>query len=148
MTPEQAFKTLTGLELLNEMLKGNFPPPAIAKTLFYTLVEVSEGFAAFEGTPNAQLLNPLGAVHGGWALTLIDSAAGCAAHTTLPAGVGYTTVETKMNFTRPISPKTGVCRAEGRVIHRGNKIITCEAHLKDANGKLLAHGTSTLIILS
>lgn len=147
MMPEDAFKTLTGLQLLNEMLKGNLPPPTISETLNFTLKEVSEGYALFEGTPTAKMLNPLGAVHGGWALTLIDSAAGCAAHTTLPAGVGYTTVETKMNFTRPISPKTGLCRAEGRVIHRGNRIITCEAHLKDANGKLLAHGTSTLIVL-
>lgn len=147
MTPQDAFKTLSGLELLQMMIAGHLPPPSISQTLNFRLVEATQGACVFEGTPTAQFLNPLGSVHGGWALTLIDSAAGCAAHTTLPAGVGYTTVETKMNFTRAISPQTGLCRAEGKVINRGNKIITAEAFLRDSNGKLLSHGTSTLIIL-
>ena len=102
----------------------------------------------FEGTPAPNLLNPLGAVHGGWALTLIDSACGCAVHTELDAGVGYTTVETKVNFTRPIAPDGGAVRCEGRVLSRGRQIATAEASLRSADGKLLAHGTSTLIILA
>ncbi len=83
--------------------------------------EVGDGFAAFEGEPGEHLLNPLGGVHGGWALTLIDSAGGCAAHSTLPAGVGYATIETKGNFSRPITRDTGPVRAEGRVVARGAK---------------------------
>jgi uncharacterized protein (TIGR00369 family) len=101
----------------------------------------------FIGEPSDRILNPLGIVHGGWALTLIDSCCGCAAHTTLAAGIGYTTVETKVNFVRAITPATGQVRAEGRVIARGRTIITTEGTLTDSNGKLLAHGTSTLMVL-
>ena len=93
-------------------------------------------------------MNPLGIVHGGWALTLIDSAAGCAAHTLLPAGASYATVETKANFSRPIPEDAGRVRAEGRAIGRGRRIISCEARVVDAKGRLLAHGTSTLMVLA
>jgi uncharacterized protein (TIGR00369 family) len=86
-------------------------------------------------------------VHGGWALTLIDSAAGCAAHTLLPAGASYATIETKANFSRPIVEDSGRVRAEGRAIGRGRRIISCEARVVDAKGRLLAHGTSTLMVL-
>ena len=99
------------------------------------------------GEPSDRILNPLGIVHGGWALTLIDSCTGCAAHTTLPAGVGYTTVETKVNFVRAITPASGQVRAEGVVVARGRTIITAEGKLTDSRGRLLAHGTSTLIVL-
>jgi uncharacterized protein (TIGR00369 family) len=92
-------------------------------------------------------LNPLGIVHGGWALTLIDSAAGCAAHTLLPAGASYATIETKANFSRPIAEDSGRVRAKGRAIGRGRRIISCEARVVDAQGRLLAHGTSTLMVL-
>ena len=85
-------------------------------------------------------------MHGGWALTLIDSAAGCAAHTLLPAGVGYATVETKANFTRPITEDAGRVRAEGRVVTRGRQIMTADARLLDSQGRILAHGTSTLMV--
>src|SRR5262249_49748347 len=101
----------------------------------------------FEGEPSDRILNPLGIVHGGWALTLIDSCTGCAAHTTLPANTGYTTVETKVNFVRAITPETGMLRAEGRVVAQGRTIITAEGKLIDANGKLYAHGLSTLLVL-
>jgi len=137
----------TGLEMLRAMIAGDLPAAPIAEPLNFRLVEVEKGRAVFEGTPAANLLNPLGAVHGGWALTLIDSACGCAVHTELDAGVGYTTVETKVNFTRPIAPDGGPVRCEGRVLSRGRQIATAEARLCSADGKLLAHGTSTLIIL-
>ena len=119
---------LPGLEAMRLLIAGKLPAPSIAGTLGFTLI-------------------PLGMVHGGWALTLIDSCTGCAAHTTLPAGIGYTTVETKVNFVRAITPQTGQVRAEGKVIARGRTIITAEGVLKDAGGKLLAHGTSTLMVL-
>jgi uncharacterized protein (TIGR00369 family) len=139
---------LTGLEMLRAMLAGELPAAPIGGTMGFRLVEVEQGRAVFEGTPSPGLLNPLGAVHGGWALTLIDSACGCAVHTELDAGVGYTTVETKVNFTRPIAPDGGPVRCAGRVLSRGRQIATAEAQLRSAEGKLLAHGTSTLIILA
>ena len=110
------------------------------------LVEAEPGRAVFEGRPGPHLYNPLGSIHGGFALTLIDSATGCAVHTELGAGVGYTTVETKTNMVRPV-PSEGIVRCEGRVLSRGRTIATAEAYLRSAEGKLLAHGTSTLIIL-
>ena len=138
---------LSGLEAMQALIAGKFPPPSIATTLGFTLAEVEFGRAVFVGTPSDRILNPLGIVHGGWALTLIDSCTGCAAHTTLSAGVGYTTVETKVNFVRAIQADTGELRAEGQVVAQGRTIITAEGRLTDAKGKLYAHGTSTLLVL-
>ena len=139
---------LSGREMLEAMIEGRFPSPPMARTLDFLLAEIGDGVAVFEGTPGPDLLNPLGSVHGGWALTLIDSAAGCALHTRLPAGVGYTTVETKVNMTRAIRADDGKVRCEGRVLSQGRQIATAEARLLSADGKLLAHGTSTLMILA
>jgi uncharacterized protein (TIGR00369 family) len=136
----------TGLEFLQAIIDGKLPAPPIAETLSFWLVEVGDGYAVFEGDTGVHLLNPLGTVHGGWALTLIDSAAGCAAHTLLPAGVGYATVETKANFSRPIKDDTGRVRTEGRVVGRGRQIISAEARISDAKGRILAHGTSTIMV--
>ena len=145
-TPEE-IAGLTGLQMMQALVEGRIPAPPIAQTMSFYLVEVGDGTAVFEAEPGTHLLNPLGIIHGGWALTLIDSAAGCAGHTTLPPDVGYTSVETKTNFTRPIRHDTGRVRAEGRVISRGRQIITAEARLLDKQGRILAHGTSTLIVL-
>jgi uncharacterized protein (TIGR00369 family) len=144
--PEQV-RGLTGRQVLQAMIDGELPAPPIARTLGFDLVEVGDGFAAFEGDTGPHLLNPLGTVHGGWALTLIDSAAGCAGATLLPEGVSYTTVETKANFVRPILPGTGRVRCEATAVGRGRRIISCEAKVTSADGKLLAHGTSTLLVL-
>lgn len=138
---------MTGLEAMQALIDGKFPPPSIAATLGFWLAEVEDGRALFLGEPSDRIMNPLGIVHGGWALTLIDSCCGCAAHTTLSPGVGYTTVETKVNFVRAILPGTGQVRAEGRVVARGRSIITSEGTLTDSRGRLLAHGTSTLMVL-
>jgi len=140
-------RTLSGLEAMKLLIAGGHPPPSIATTLGFTLAEVEVGRAVFIGEPSDRILNPLGIVHGGWALTLIDSCTGCAAHTTLPADVGYTTVETKVNFVRAITPETDPVRAEGVVVARGRTIITAEGKLTDSRGRLLAHGVSTLIVL-
>ncbi len=141
------FEGRNGIELLRAMIAGELPAPPISRAMNILLVEVEPGRAVFEGRPDAAFLNPLGSVHGGVALTLIDSACGCAVHTELDAGVGYTTVETKANFVRPV-PAEGVVRCEGRVLSRGRQIATAEAYLRDERGKLLAHGTSTLIIFA
>jgi uncharacterized protein (TIGR00369 family) len=138
---------MTGKEVLQAIVEGRLPAPPIASTLAFELVEVGDGLAVFEGDPGPQLLNPLGTVHGGWALTLIDSAAGCAAHSLLPPGVGYATVETKGNFSRPITAGTGRVRAVGRVVGRGRQIVSAEVHVLDAEGRVLAHGTSTILVL-
>jgi uncharacterized protein (TIGR00369 family) len=138
---------MSGIELLRAMIAGDLPAPPISRAMSILLVEVEPGRALFEGRPGPHLFNPLGGIHGGFALTLIDSAAGCAVHTELHAGTGYTTVETKVNFTRPIPPDGSPVRCEGRVVTRGRQIATAEARLLSAEGKVLAHGTSTLIIL-
>jgi uncharacterized protein (TIGR00369 family) len=137
---------MTGRQIMQAIIDGTILAPMIAETLSFWLVEVGDGSAVFEGETGPHLLNPLGGVHGGWALTLIDSAAGCAGHTLLPADVGYATVETKANFTRPITKDTGRVRAEGRVVSRGRQIITAEARILDSEGRILAHGTSTLMV--
>ncbi|HWZ63099.1 MAG TPA: PaaI family thioesterase [Steroidobacteraceae bacterium] len=138
---------MSGRELLESMVAGRLPMPPMGHTLGFRLVAVGEGTAVFEGAPGEQLLNPMGIVHGGWVLTLIDSATGCAAHTLLPPGVGYTTVETKVNFSRVIRADTPRVRCEGRVVSKGRQIISAEAVVKGSDGKVLAHGTSTLLVL-
>jgi uncharacterized protein (TIGR00369 family) len=145
-TPEEV-AGLTGRQHLQAIMDGLLPAPPIAKTMSFTIIEIGEGSVNFEGKPGPHLLNPLGIVHGGWALTLIDTVTGCAAHSTLPAGVGYATIETKANFSRAITAETGSVRAEGRVVGRGRTIISCEGRIIDAAGRLLAHGTSTLMVL-
>jgi uncharacterized protein (TIGR00369 family) len=147
VAPPADIEGLSGLEMLQAMVEGRLPAPPMAGTLGFLLVEVSPGVAVFEGSPGPHLLNPLGSVHGGWALTLIDSATGCALHTELPAGTGYTTVETRANFTRAIPPDAGPLRCEGRLLTRGRQIATAEAKLLFPDGRIAAHGSSTLIIL-
>ncbi len=137
---------MTGKQILQAIIDGELPQPPIAQTLSFWLTEVGDGFAAFEGEPGSHLLNPMGGVHGGWALTLIDSAVGCAGQTLLPAGTGYATVETKANFSRPITKDTGRVRAESRVVSQGRQVISGEARVLSRDGKVLAHGTSTLLV--
>jgi uncharacterized protein (TIGR00369 family) len=139
---------MSGLEFLQALIDGRLPPVPMGRTMGFRLVEVAEGRAVFEGEPGPALLNPLGHVHGGLALTLIDSAAGCSVHSTLKPGVGYATVETKVNFTRPILADAGTIRCEGRVVTSGRTLATAEARLLSADGKILAHGTSTLMIFA
>jgi uncharacterized protein (TIGR00369 family) len=143
----QEVAAMSGKEVLQALLDGRLPPPSMAATLSFWLVEVGEGFAVFEGDPGPRLLNPMGTVHGGWALALIDSATGCACHSVLPPGASYTTIETKVNFSRPITPDSGRVRAEGRVVSQGRRIISSQAQLLSRDGRVLAHGTSTVMIL-
>ena len=148
VAPLAEMSALSGLQLLQAMVRGEVPQAAICEPLSFRLVEVGEGFAAFEGEPGPHLFNPQGGVHGGWAMTMIDSAAGCAGLTLLPAGQVFTTLETKVNMTRAITDRTGVVRTESRVVSSGRRVITCEAYVRDAAGRILAHGTSTLLVIS
>jgi len=137
----------SGLEALREVFEGRVPPPPIAETMGIEGVHVEEGKAVFEGEPAEYLYNPIGVVHGGFAMTLLDSAMGCAVHSTLKVGERYTTLEVKTNFVRPITVDTGRVRCEGTVIHRGGTIATAEGKLIAIDsGKLLAHGTTTCLI--
>jgi uncharacterized protein (TIGR00369 family) len=140
---------MSGLEALRAIMASELPPPPIALLLGMAPVEASEGRAVFAAEPGERHYNPIGLVHGGLAATLLDSAMGCAVQTTLPAGVAYTTLELKVNFTRPITRDTGrvLCRAE--VVHRGGRVATAEGRVvAEETGKLLAHGTTTCLILA
>jgi uncharacterized protein (TIGR00369 family) len=136
----------TGIEFLRALLDGTLPPPPIAQTLGMALVEIDEGRAVFTFEPQEYHYNAIGAVHGGLALTLIDSATGCAVQSRLPAGAGYTTLETKANFIRPITHDAGLVHCTGKAVHVGRTTATAQALVEDAEGRLLAHGTSTLLI--
>jgi len=144
--PHEDVHLYSGAELLQRVVDGLYPAPPIAAAMNFGLTEVEAGRAVFRGLPGERHLNPLGSVHGGWAATLLDSALGCAVHSTLDKGEAYTTVEFKVNLTRPITPKTGEVVCEGRVIHKGRTLAVSEATLKDKDGKLLAFGTETCSI--
>ncbi|WP_412049452.1 PaaI family thioesterase [Hoeflea sp. Naph1] len=135
-----------GLSVTQGILEGRLPGAAMAKTLNFWLTKVEEGLIVFTGSPTEEHLNPLGTIHGGWAATVLDSSLACAVMTTLEPGEGYTTVEFKLNLTRPILPGMGELACEGRLVHRGKTIATSEAYLRDSSGKLLAHGTETCAI--
>lgn len=144
--PHDDVHKYSGLELMQRILDGKYPVPPISYQLSFTLTEALEGRVVFRGMPSERYLNPLGSVHGGWAATLLDSALGCAVQTLLDKGEAYTTAEFKVNFMRPITPKTGEVVCEGKIIHKGRTLAVSEASLKDANGKLLAFGTETCSI--
>ena len=140
--------TLPGLELLRRMITGEVPYPPIAETVGMRLVEAEPGRVTWEGEPGEHLYNPIGTVHAGFATTLLDSAMGTAFVSVADAGTRWTTLELKANFTRPITAGTGTVRCVGTVVHRGRTVVTTEARLEDAGSRLLAHGTSTILVLS
>ena len=118
----------------------------IADHTGFGLVEVESGRAVFAGTPALRHYNPLGTVHGGYAATLLDSCMGCAVHTALPKGTGYTTLEFKVSLVRPITADTGPVRAEGKLVSGGRRVATAEGRLTDSSGRLLAHATTTCLV--
>jgi uncharacterized protein (TIGR00369 family) len=136
----------SGLEIMRAMLRGELPCPPFAKTLDFALLEVDEGRALFQGTPGPSHLNPMGTVHGGWYATLLDSAMGCAVHTMMPSGRGYTTAELGVNLVRAIGGKAPRVRAEGKVIHVGRQLATAEGRLYGPDGTLYAHATTTCLV--
>lgn len=146
MVLSEATRRMSGLEFLRAMSRGELNAPPIAELMGFALVEVEEGRAVFECVPGEHHYNPIGTVHGGLACALLDSAMGCAVHTMLPAETGYTTLELKTNFLRPVTVETGLLRCEGAAIHVGGRIATAEARLTDRAGKLHAHGTTTCMI--
>jgi uncharacterized protein (TIGR00369 family) len=148
MSAAAAGAGMPGLEYVRAIQAGKLPPPPIAVVMNYRIAELDEGRAVFEGEPGEEHYNPIGVVHGGYAATILDSALGCAVHTTLPAGAGYTSQTLEVKYLRPISRDTGTVRCAAEVVYRGRKTATAEARLTAAgSGKLLATGTSTCLIL-
>jgi len=138
---------MTGLQALQAAFSKPGSAPSIGRTLNFSPTSLEEGKVVFEGEPTEDHLNPLRTVHGGYAATLLDSCMGCAIHSTLPAGKTYTTLELKVNYIRAMRPGDGKVQAIGEVIHVGRSTATAEGRLIDANGRLLAHGTTTCIIM-
>lgn len=139
-------KAVSGMDFLKGILHGDYPTPPIGMTLDFFPVEGEPGRVVFQGTPGMQHYNPLGCVHGGYFCTLLDSAVGCAVQSMLPAGMGYTTLEIKVNLIRAMTVNTGPVRAEGKVIQVGRQVGTAEGRIVDAAGKVYAHATTTCLI--
>lgn len=138
--------TLSGLEVLRMVIGGELPQPPMAHLMDIRLVEVENGKTVFESIPGEFHYNPLGTVHGGFGATLLDSAMGCAVHSTLEAGDAYTTLELKINFLRPLTHATGLVRGIGTIVHAGRTTALAEGRIEDAAGKLYAFATSTCLI--
>ena len=146
VVPVETLLAQDGLSFLRGIIAGQFPAPPITETLGFALMEADHGRVVFSGEPQMRHYNPIGAVHGGFAMTLLDSALACAVHSTLAKGESYTTLEIKVNLVRPLTSDTGLVRAEGRLIYRGRTLGTSEGDIKDANGKLYAHASTTCMI--
>ncbi len=141
-----ALGRLSGAELLAEMAAGALPPPPVMSTVGIEAWAFEVGRVEFSLVPDEMHYNPLGSVHGGVIALLLDSAAGCAVHSVLPAGIGYTSIDLVTKYLRPVTAGTGRIVAEGTVISRGSRTALAEARLTDARGKLLAHATSTCLL--
>jgi uncharacterized protein (TIGR00369 family) len=138
---------MAGLDYVRAIQAGEIPPPPIGVVMNFSIAELDEGRAVFIGEPGEEHYNPIGVVHGGYASTILDSALGCAVHTTCREGVGYTSQTLEVKYLRPITRDTGAVRAEAEVIHRGRRNAVAEAKLTAVeSGKLLGSGTSTCLI--
>ena len=137
---------LSGMEVFEGIFAGELPHPPIGETLDFVPIHIEPGAAVFQGRPKPRHYNPLGTVHGGWFATLLDSAVGCAVHSTLPAGKAYTTLELKINIVRALTDAVPLVRAEGKLIHAGRQVATAEGRLVGPDGKLYAHASTTCLI--
>ncbi len=136
----------SGLEILQKMIAGDLPAPPMAQVMGLRPVLAERGRVMFLSTPRAEFLNPMGTVHGGYAMTLLDTALACAVHSTLAVGQTYTTLEVKANFVRAILPDMGELTVEATILSAGRRIGTSDAKITDAQGRLLAHGSTTCLI--
>jgi uncharacterized protein (TIGR00369 family) len=136
----------TGLEVLHQLKRGLLPRPPVSEVIPFELMDIEFGKATLISTPSETFYNTLGIVHGGYAMTLLDSCMGLAIYTTLSSGIGYTTIETKVNFVKRVTAETGLLRAVGHAVHTGTRTATAEGRLVDEEGKLYAHGTTTCFL--
>ncbi len=145
MSPDEISK-LSGLEVLTAISDGRIDHPSMAHTLGFRLTEVEEGIAVIEGSTGPDYCNPNGTIHGAWPAALLDSCMGSAVHSMLPAGVGFTIVEVKLDFVRSITVRTGHVRAEGKVVRVGKQIGQSDGVMYDDKGQVLAKGSATCLI--
>jgi uncharacterized protein (TIGR00369 family) len=148
VTPLEQVRTMSGLEFLQAWVDGKLPSPPIGSVFDFEVASAEKGRVVFAGTPDARFYNPIGTIHGGYAATLLDSCMACAVHSTLAPGQGYTTLEIKINYVRPMTERTGRVEAEGKVVHAGKQVATAEGWLRDTQGRVLAHGTTTCMVFS
>jgi uncharacterized protein (TIGR00369 family) len=144
----RAVRDLSGMEFLSAIRAGELPPAPVADLLGFAPREIEPGRVTFVLEPTEQHYNPIGSVHGGVVATLLDTVMGCALHSLLPKGTGYTTLDISVRYLRPVTVQTGRVTAEGTVVHRGRRTATTEAKLVDDLGRVLATGTSSLLLLS
>lgn len=138
---------LTGLEFMRRVAAGEIPAPPIARLMGFGLGDVAEGDVTFVGTPDESVYNPIGVVHGGYVCTMLDSALGCAVHTTLPAGVTYTSIEIKVNYLRAVHADVGELRVRGRVTKPGRRVAFADGDVRDGQGRILATAQSSLLVM-
>ena len=144
----EALRTLSGLELIRGMFDGSQAPAGIARLLGFEGGDCGTGWVTFVGEPGPQHYNPLGTVHGGYAATLLDSCMGCAVHTTLAAGIGYTTIDMNVTYLRAMTAATGRVEARGEVVTSGRRVATARGTLTDARGKLIATATTSCLVFA
>jgi uncharacterized protein (TIGR00369 family) len=146
LTDAETLKSLSGLEFLQRIIRGELPVAPISQTLDYYLIEADAGRAVFQGHPGRAHYNPIATVHGGYHATLLDSAMACAVQTVCEAGRAYTTLEFKIHCVRPLTERSGPVRAEGKVVSSGRRVATAEGRLVDSEGRLYSHGTTTCML--
>jgi len=143
---EPSSEEIDGLEFLNRIKDGRIPPPGMAILLGFDMLETERGRVVFGATPTAAHFNPAGAVHGGFAATLLDTCMTCAVQSTLAPGLGCTTIDLNIHYTRGANDRTGLLRAEGQVVHAGRQIATAEGRVTDVQGRVIAHATTSCLI--
>ena len=146
VTPTEVMAAMAGIDFVRAIFDGKLPVPPIMQSIEPFDSTAEPGVVVMYSTPGFRHYNPIGSVHGGYAATLLDSAMGLAVHSTLPAGTGYTTLEFKVSFIRGMTENTGPVRTEGRILNVGRRAATAEARITDANGRLLAHATTTCLV--
>ena len=147
MITAAAVPGMTGLEFLRAIRDGKLPPAPIAVLLGFRPVEVEEGMVVFEGTPDESVYNPIGVVHGGLVCTMADTVAACAVHSTLPAGLTYTSIDLNVSYTRPVTKDSGTLRAIGTIVKPGRRVAFSRAEILDGRGKVVATATSSCLIM-
>lgn len=138
--------SMSGLDYLHSMMDKKLPPPPMGELMNMTLVKAEPGTATFTCHPNESHYNPIGTVHGGLVCTVLDSALGCAVQTTLPQGTGYTSIEIKVNYLRPIQAGNGPLTCTAVVSKPGSRVAFADGTITDATGKLLATATGSLLV--
>lgn len=147
MTHAEARRRMSGIDFFRRMLAGEMPPPPMIELLGIRLAEVEEGRVVFTATCEERFYNGTGVAHGGFAATILDTALGCAINSAMPAGRRFTTLELKVNLTRPITHEAGLLRCDAAVVHIGGRTATSEGRITDVSGRLYAHGTTTCIVV-